>query len=169
MPEINRNYRLLTTAALTGAMLLVAACASTPRASLNEAKLAIEAAESADASHYATAELDEARQKPANAWESGEPAEARLLTHQAALALTHAAVEIDRAGPSESSSQLVAEAIEKAQRAVALREKIAAEGGQLPSAYAYMILAHALHAGGQADKVAGTMEKARQASLANPE
>jgi ABC-type lipoprotein export system ATPase subunit len=63
VPEINRNYRLLTTAALTGAMLLVAACASTPRASLNEAKLAIEAAESADASHYATAELDEARQK----------------------------------------------------------------------------------------------------------
>jgi hypothetical protein len=47
-------------------MLLATACASAPPtapASLNEAKLAIAAAEKVDASHYAVAELDEARQK----------------------------------------------------------------------------------------------------------
>jgi hypothetical protein len=47
-------------------MLLIAACGSAPTApptSLNEAKLAIEVAERVDASHYANAELDEARQK----------------------------------------------------------------------------------------------------------
>jgi hypothetical protein len=47
-------------------MLLFAACASAPpapTASLNEAKLAIAAAEKVDANHHATAELDEARQK----------------------------------------------------------------------------------------------------------
>jgi putative cell wall-binding protein len=52
--------------ALAGATLLVAGCATAPMAptaSLNEAKLAIEAAEKSDASHYANAELDEARQK----------------------------------------------------------------------------------------------------------
>jgi hypothetical protein len=57
---------MLTAAAFAGAMLLFAACASTPPAppaSLNEAKLAIEVAERIDASHYANAELDEARQK----------------------------------------------------------------------------------------------------------
>lgn len=66
MSEINRDHRLLIAAALAGALLLVSACTSAPTAppaSLNEAKLAIEAAEMADASHYATAELDEARQK----------------------------------------------------------------------------------------------------------
>ena len=62
MSEINRNYRFPATAALAGAMLLVAACASVPTESLNEAKLAIEAAERADAGEYANAELDEARQ-----------------------------------------------------------------------------------------------------------
>jgi hypothetical protein len=47
-------------------MLLVAGCATAPMAptaSLNEAKTAIQAAERVDASHYAGAELDEARQK----------------------------------------------------------------------------------------------------------
>jgi hypothetical protein len=47
-------------------MLLITACASAPMAptaSLNEAKHAIEVAERVDASHHASAELDEARQK----------------------------------------------------------------------------------------------------------
>jgi putative cell wall-binding protein len=47
-------------------MLLFAGCVSAPTAptaSLNEAKLAIQAAEKDDASHFAGAELDEARQK----------------------------------------------------------------------------------------------------------
>lgn len=65
-----RNRRPLTVAAFAGTMLLVAACASeppAPTASLNKAKLAIEVAEQGDASHYAGAELDEARQKLAAA------------------------------------------------------------------------------------------------------
>lgn len=60
-----RNRRPLT-AALAGALLLLGACVSAPTAptaSLNEAKLAIQAAEKVDAGHYAGAELDEARQK----------------------------------------------------------------------------------------------------------
>jgi hypothetical protein len=47
-------------------MLLFAGCATAPMAptaSLNEAKLAIQTAEKDDASHYAGAELDQARQK----------------------------------------------------------------------------------------------------------
>jgi hypothetical protein len=51
---------------MVAAMLLFAGCATTPMAptvSLNEAKVAIQAAENDDASHYAAAELDEARQK----------------------------------------------------------------------------------------------------------
>jgi putative cell wall-binding protein len=66
MFETYRNRRLLTAAAFAGTMLLFAACASAPpapTASLNEAKLAIEVAEKNDASHYANAELDQARQK----------------------------------------------------------------------------------------------------------
>jgi Domain of unknown function (DUF4398) len=64
--RINRMYRLRVAAGLAGATLLFAGCASAPMAptaSLNEAKLAIQAAEKDDASHYAGAELDEARQK----------------------------------------------------------------------------------------------------------
>jgi Domain of unknown function (DUF4398) len=66
MFETYRNIRQPAVAALAGAMLLFAACASAPpapTAALNEAKLAIEVAEKTDASHYANAELDEARQK----------------------------------------------------------------------------------------------------------
>src|SRR4030095_16718339 len=51
---------------LTSVLMLVAACASVPpapTASLDAAKVAITAAETADASHYAGAELGEARQK----------------------------------------------------------------------------------------------------------
>jgi hypothetical protein len=51
---------------MTGAILLIAACASNPpapTASLVQAKVAIAHAETADASHYAGAELDAARQK----------------------------------------------------------------------------------------------------------
>ena len=46
--------------------MLVAGCAAAPiapTASLNEAKLAIQSAEKAEAGQYAAAELDEARQK----------------------------------------------------------------------------------------------------------
>lgn len=69
MPELSRkiqSHRLHVAASLAGAMLLFAGCVTAPMAptaSLNEAKLAIQAAEKNDASHYAGAELDEARQK----------------------------------------------------------------------------------------------------------
>lgn len=59
-------YRLYVAASLAGAMLLVAGCASAPMAptaSLNAAKVAIQAAEKDGASQHAAAELDESRQK----------------------------------------------------------------------------------------------------------
>lgn len=62
----NRTRPLLVAAGLAGAVLLFAGCAAAPlapTASLNEAKRAIQAAEKDDASHYAGADLDEARQK----------------------------------------------------------------------------------------------------------
>ena len=62
----NRMYRPYVAASLAVAMLLVAGCATAPMAppaSLNEAKIAIQAAEKNDARQYAGAELDEARQK----------------------------------------------------------------------------------------------------------
>jgi Domain of unknown function (DUF4398) len=69
MREISRAHpgvRLCVAAGLTGALLLVAACASAPlapNASLDAAKVAITNAEKVDASHYAGAELGEARHK----------------------------------------------------------------------------------------------------------
>lgn len=60
------HHRLCAAAGLTGAIMLVAACASNPpapTASLDAAKVAIANAEKADASHYAGAELGEAREQ----------------------------------------------------------------------------------------------------------
>jgi len=61
--------RLRITAGLTGALLLVASCASTPPpiATLQAAEQAISSAEKADAGRYAAAELGEARAKLASA------------------------------------------------------------------------------------------------------
>ncbi len=62
----NRPRRLLAVAACAATMLLIGACASappSPTAALTEAKSAIQAAERDDASHFAAAELDKARQK----------------------------------------------------------------------------------------------------------
>ncbi len=61
---------ILTSAILTGSILLVGACASRPPAptsSLDAAKTAITAAEKADAGKYAAVELGDARQKLAMA------------------------------------------------------------------------------------------------------
>lgn len=63
MLKPHQTGRLVGSTAVAAAMLFIVACASAPTASLNEAKLAIEAAERVDASHHAGAELDEARQK----------------------------------------------------------------------------------------------------------
>jgi len=61
--------RLRIAAVLTGALLLVASCASTPppSATLQAAEQAISSAEKADAGRYAAAELGEARAKLASA------------------------------------------------------------------------------------------------------
>lgn len=70
MPDRHRTYRRRLPFILVAPMLLFAACASTPPArpaSLADAEQAIGAAEKQDASHYAAAELDEARQKLASA------------------------------------------------------------------------------------------------------
>jgi hypothetical protein len=69
MRDISRAHaalRLCLAAGLTSVLMLVTACASAPpppTASLDAAKVAITAAETADASHFAGAELGEARQK----------------------------------------------------------------------------------------------------------
>ena len=63
---INRTHRRSMAMGLTGAMLLFAGCATTPMpptAALNEAQIAIKAAERGDARRYAGAELDEAQYK----------------------------------------------------------------------------------------------------------
>jgi hypothetical protein len=60
------GFRLCVSATLTGALMLLSACASAPlapTASLDAAKVAIANAEKADASQYAGAELSEAREK----------------------------------------------------------------------------------------------------------
>ena len=69
MRDISRAHaapRLCLAASLASVLMLVAACSTVPpvpTASLDAAKVAITAAETADASHYAGAELGEARQK----------------------------------------------------------------------------------------------------------
>lgn len=67
-----RSYLVasLTSSVLTGAVLIVGACSSTPPAptsSLDAAKTAIATAERADAGKYAAVELGDARQKLAMA------------------------------------------------------------------------------------------------------
>jgi hypothetical protein len=103
MLETYRHRRIPMAAALACVMLLVTACASAPPApptSLNEAKLAIEVAEKADASHFANAELDEARQKLMSAEKAvaaenlvlaNRYAEESTLTAELATARTEAA------------------------------------------------------------------------------
>ena len=69
MSKINRpqsGLRLIAAVSLSGALLLLTACATAPKApsaALSEAKVAISAAEKADAGRYASPDLNEARQK----------------------------------------------------------------------------------------------------------
>lgn len=129
MSKIHRNYRLLTAAALAGAMLLVAACASAPTAppaSLNEASLAIEAAERVDASHYANAELDEARQKLMSA-EKAVMAENMLLANRYAEQSTLTA-ELATARTEAAKAAAVNEELRRG--AIALLEEMQRTGDQ---------------------------------------
>lgn len=66
LSRANPSPRALVAAGLMGLLMLVAACATAPPvpdSALDAAKVAISNAEKADASHYAGAELVEARQK----------------------------------------------------------------------------------------------------------
>jgi len=68
--RIHTPRHLTTMSGAAAALLLAAACASMPPppvASMNAARMAISNAERADASHYAGAELGEAREKFASA------------------------------------------------------------------------------------------------------
>ena len=65
-----RSRRFGLAAGITGALLILTACASTPpapTAAMDAAKLAISNAERAEAGRYATVELGEARTKLASA------------------------------------------------------------------------------------------------------
>jgi len=80
------RLRPFIAAGLMGALMLIAACASTPPApdsALDAAKVAISNAERADANRYAGAELGEARQKLALA-ESAVREESMILAEQLA-------------------------------------------------------------------------------------
>jgi len=80
------KLRPFIAAGLIGALMLVAACASTPPApdsALDAAKVAISNAERADANRYAGAELGEAREKLALA-ESAVRKESMILAEQLA-------------------------------------------------------------------------------------
>jgi uncharacterized protein DUF4398 len=66
LSRANPGVRPFVSAILLGVVLLIAACASAPPApdsAMDAAKVAIANAEKADASHYAGAELGEAREK----------------------------------------------------------------------------------------------------------
>jgi len=66
LSRANPSPRRFVAAGLLGTLMLIAACASAPPApdsAMDAAKVAISNAEKADASHYAGAELGEARQK----------------------------------------------------------------------------------------------------------
>lgn len=70
MKAISQSLHALRVICVAGLLMLVSACASAPPApdsALDAAKVAISNAEKADASHYAGAELAEARQKLASA------------------------------------------------------------------------------------------------------
>lgn len=115
MPEskrINRHFRLYATASLAGVMLLLVGCVSAPTAptaSLNEAKSAIQAAEKDDASHFAAAELDEARQK--------------LLLAEKAVVVEDMVLAMRYADESAATAKLAAARTE-ASKAVAIDEEM---------------------------------------------
>lgn len=125
MIKFDRNFRLSTAAALAGAMLLFVACASTPTAptaSMNEAKLAIQAAERVDAGRYANAELDEARQKLLSADKAlladdmvlaNRYAEQSTLTAQLATARTEAARALEVNAEMNRSAEALTEEMQR--------------------------------------------------------
>jgi hypothetical protein len=124
-----RNSRLLTAGVLASAILSFVGCVSAPTAptaSLNEAKLAIQAAEKDDASHYAGAELDEARQKLIQA-DKAVVAEDMVLAEQLAHEST---VTAKLAAAKTEATKAAAVNDEMSQGAEALNEEMQRAGDQ---------------------------------------
>jgi len=115
MRNINRPHsslRPVAGACLAGAILLLTACATAPKAptaALTEAKVAISTAEKADASRYAGPELSEARQKlvQADAAVADERMiEADRLAHQSRVAAELASARTETAKAEAVNEEL---------------------------------------------------------------
>jgi hypothetical protein len=127
MSETPRIYRPLVGAILTGAIVLFAGCASAPvvpSASLAEARRAIEVAEREDASHYAAAELDEARQKLLSA-DKAVAAEKMIAADQLAQ---EAAATAELASAKTEATKAVAVNLEISRSTQALTEELQRAG-----------------------------------------
>ena len=112
--------------------------------------------------------LEQARAQPARPWVSADLAEARVLPLEAGLALAEAAM-LKRRGQADEAAKRQADAVAKAQRAVALREQVAASGERLVAPYPYVVLAQVLHQAGRTAEVQAAMDEARTAAAKNPE
>lgn len=114
------GFRLIASAGLVGATLLLSACASTPEAphaALAEARVAITTAEKDSAVQYASADLTEARQKLAqadNAVVSRQMVQADRLAHESRAAAELASARTEAAKAREVNDELrrSAEALE---------------------------------------------------------
>ncbi len=115
MPNTNRKYvsvRLIAGLGLAAALLLMAACATAPKApqsALTEAKVAITTAEKADASRYAGPELTEARLKLAQADDAVRDermVQANRLAHQSRAAAELATARTETAKAEAVNAEL---------------------------------------------------------------
>ncbi len=119
----------LTCAVMTGTVLLVGACTSTPPAptqSLDAARTAITTAEKADAGRYAVVELGEARQKLSAA----EKAVTEMNMIAAEQLAEQALVEAELASARTETAKAVAVNKEMNQGADALAEEMQRSGDQ---------------------------------------
>jgi hypothetical protein len=132
MREIFRAHsglRVCVAAGLTSALMLVTSCASVPpvpTASLDAAKVAIANAEKADASHYAGAELGEARQKLTSA-DSAVKDESMVQAEQLA---EQSRVEAELASAKTEAAKALAVNAELDRDADALNEEMQRAGDQ---------------------------------------
>jgi hypothetical protein len=115
MRNLNRPHsslRPVAGAGLAGAILLLAACATAPKAptaALTEARVAISTAEKADASRYAGPELTEARQKLVEADDAvtaERMIQADRLAHQSRVAAELASARTETAKAEAVNEEL---------------------------------------------------------------
>lgn len=106
------GIRFITGAGLAGITLLLAACATVPEpphAALAEARVAITTAEKDNAAHYASPDLNEARQRLAQAntaVASEHMLEADRLAHQSRIAAELASARTEAAKAAEVNHEL---------------------------------------------------------------